>query len=250
MSDLRHMKLGRGPGSTWFFVYNIPKDLRGHPRFVTSRGKPMTKITESLGTKDPDKAREARDQRVVYWGRQFRMMREGPSEEDIREEAIEVYRATLKAEAARPAGWGYRPPRDYSEKLDNEIAVHVHKEIAAYCERSGVFLEPGTQPWRKVGVEFLKAKIAAGGWGAMMPLPDGRWLRSDEQHLPPLPKIESPIRPSLSRSRRHRSGPGKRRSLRRWRNIWPPDSTAPAQTRSPTTGARPRCSPTRLATCH
>ena len=30
-SDLRYMKLGRGPGSTWFFVYNIPKDLRGHP---------------------------------------------------------------------------------------------------------------------------------------------------------------------------------------------------------------------------
>ena len=250
MAHLRHMKPGRGPASTWFFVYSIPQDLRGHPRFMTSRGKPMTKITESLGTKDPDKAREARDQRVVYWGRQFRMMREGPSEEDIREEAIEVYRATLKAEAARPAGWGYRPPRDYSEKLDNEIAVHVRKEIAAYCERSGVFLEPGTQPWRKVGVEFLKAKIAAGGWGAMMPLPDGRWLRSDEQHLPPLPKIESPDssepKPVPPPSRRTTEETFSE-ALEKYLST---GLEAPAQTRLPTTGARPRCSPTRLATCH
>ena len=83
-SDLRYMKLGRGPGSTWFFVYNIPKDLRGNPRFMTSRGKPMTKITESLGTTDPEKAREVRNQRIVYWDRQFRMLLRGPSEDDLR----------------------------------------------------------------------------------------------------------------------------------------------------------------------
>jgi integrase len=191
-SDLHYMKLGRGPGSTWFFVYNIPKDLRGHPRFMTSRGKPMTKITESLETTDREKARLKRDERVYYWNRQFERMRHGPSEDDIREEAVEVYRATLKREAARPAWWGYRPPEDYTEKLDREISLHVSKEIANYCKRNGESLEPGTEPWRKVGSELLKAKIKAGGWGAMMPLPDGRWLRWDEQHLPPLPVIDPP----------------------------------------------------------
>src|SRR6516164_8642886 len=135
-SDQRYMKPGRSHGSTWFFVLNIPPDLRGHPRFLTSRGKPMTKITESLGTKDPDKAREVRDQRLAYWHRQFRMLRDGPSEDDIREEAVEIYRATLKAEAARPPGWGRWPSRDYTQRLDNEIAVHVHKEMADYLSRA------------------------------------------------------------------------------------------------------------------
>ena len=36
-TDFRYMKLGRGPGSTWFFVYNIPKELRGHPLFMTDQ---------------------------------------------------------------------------------------------------------------------------------------------------------------------------------------------------------------------
>src|SRR5262249_4872456 len=93
-ADFRYMKC---PRQTWFLVYTIPPDLRGHARFMTANGKPMDKITESLGTKDPDKAREARNQRIVYWDRQFRMLREGPSDDDIREEAINIYRATQKA---------------------------------------------------------------------------------------------------------------------------------------------------------
>jgi integrase len=197
-SDLRYMKLGRGAGSTWFFVYNIPKDLRGHPRFMTSRGKPMTKITESLQTKDPEKAREVRNQRVVYWDRQFRMLRNGPSEDDIREEAIEVYRATLKAEAELPVEW--KSPLEpfvegYTQRLDVAIGIQVAKEIADYCQRVGVLLEPNTEPYRKIGIEFIKAKIAAGGFGgrAWLPTPDGRHIRSCEQDLPPLPKIEPPI---------------------------------------------------------
>ena len=77
-SDLRYMKLGRGPGSTWFFVYSIPQPLRGLPRFTTGRGKPMTKITESLGTTDPETARQRRNERLIYWDRQFRMLQHGP----------------------------------------------------------------------------------------------------------------------------------------------------------------------------
>jgi len=192
-TDLRYMKLGRGPGSTWFFVYNIPQDLRGHPQFMTSRGKPMTKITESLGSTDPVKARETRNQRLAYWDRQFRMMRHGPSEDDIREEAVEVYRATLKAEAARPPNWSLQSnARRYTERLDTEIAVHAYKEIRDYCKRAGVSLEPGTEPYRKIGLEFLKAKVAAGDPNAMLPLPDGRTILGREQHVP---KIDAPIPP-------------------------------------------------------
>jgi len=204
--DLRHMKSGRGAGTNWFFVYTIPRELRGQPRFMTRNGKPMTKITESLGTADPHEARLRRDERVVYWNRQFRMLRDGPSEDDIREEAVEVYRATLKREATRPAWWGYKPPttpEDYTRRLDNEIALYAYKEIADYCKRAGVLLEPGTEPYRKVGIEFIKAKIAAHAWGVQLPLPDGRWLRSsrgfgdlsgiDDQHLPPLRKSEPPV---------------------------------------------------------
>src|SRR6266480_4468710 len=92
-SDFRYMKC---PRQTWFLVYTVPPDLRGHPRFMTATGKPMDKITESLGTKDPDKAREVRNQRIVYWDTQFRILRHGPSEEDIEREAFEVFQAARR----------------------------------------------------------------------------------------------------------------------------------------------------------
>jgi integrase len=212
-SDLRYMKLGRGPGSTWFFVYNIPKDLRGHPRFMTSRGKPMTKVTESLETTDPEKARQLRNRRLDYWDRQFRMLRDGPSADDLREEAVEVYRATLKAEATRPptrvaraavnytnylartgAPWwehGGIGQMDYTGRLDLAIQMQVADELADYCRRSDTLMEPGTEPYRRVGIEFIKAKIAAGQ--GFLPTPDGRDILGSEQNLPPLPKVEPPI---------------------------------------------------------
>jgi integrase len=201
-SDLRYMKLGRGPGSTWFFVYNIPKDLRGHPRFMTSRGKPMTKITESLETTDPEKARENRNQRIVYWDRQFRILRHGPSEDDIREEAVEVYRATLKAEAegVDTLPWLRSLPEERTERaanyphnLDLAIAHQVRDEIEDYCRRAGITLEEFTEPYRNLGIAFIKAKIAAGSRSAWLPLPDGREIRGEEQRLPPLPKVEPPV---------------------------------------------------------
>jgi integrase len=202
--DLRYMRPGRGPGSTWFFVYNIPKDLRGHPRFMTSRGKPMTKITESLETTDSEKAREVRNQRVVYWDRQFRVLRHGPSEDDIREEAVEVYRAALKAEAERPKesvsplakmirdayGVGGDPVEDYPRRLDLAIRIQAAAEIADYCKRTGQALQPETESYRKIGIEFIKAKVAAKVRGAWLPLPDGREMRGELQDLP---RVEPPI---------------------------------------------------------
>jgi integrase len=206
--DLRFMKLGRGPGSTWFFVYSIPKDLRGHVRFMTKRGKPMDKITESLGTTDPEKARENRDQRIVYWNRQFRMLREGPSEDDIREEVIEIYRATLKAEAARFAETEARQrigeyPSDediehdlylqYVEDLDDAIEAHAAAEIFDYCKRTGIHLDPRSTHYRKFGIEILKAKMVAGDYSIKLPLPDGRDLHARDLFLPPLPTFGPPI---------------------------------------------------------
>jgi integrase len=209
-ADIRHMKC---PRQTWFLVYTIPKDLRGHPRFMTANGKPMDKITESLGTKDQDVARERRNKRIAELDAQFRRMRHGPSEDDIIEEAVDRYRAALKAEAARPPGrqwhadyfnylrrtggpwweWEGGGRMDYTERLDLAIQMQVAAEIADYCKRTGVPMEPETEPYRKVGIEFIKAKIAAGLKSAFLPLPDGREILGSEQSLPPLPKIEPPI---------------------------------------------------------
>src|SRR5262249_12240064 len=69
-------------------------------------------------------------------------------------------------------------------------------EVDDYCKRIGISLEPHTEPYRKIGIEFLKAQIAA-GLPAYLPLPDGRsmgdkYLGSSPSE-PPLPKIEPPV---------------------------------------------------------
>src|SRR5262249_49147699 len=143
-ADFRYMKC---PRQTWFLVYTIPPDLRSHPRFTTANGRPMDKITESLGTKDPDKAREIRNQRIVYWDRQFRMLQHGPSDEDIREEAIEVYRKALedqaeleKAEKPSDKELEAQYLSDLWEAIDSTVVNEVHD----YCERVGIPFEHGT----------------------------------------------------------------------------------------------------------
>src|SRR5262249_35371604 len=47
--------------------------------------------------------------------------------------------------------------------------------------------------YRNIGIRLIEAKIAARVRGAWLPLPDGRKILADEQHLPPLPKIEPPV---------------------------------------------------------
>ena len=203
-SDQRYMKPGRSHGSTWFFVLNIPPDLRGHPRFLTSRGKPMTKITESLGTKDPDKAREVRDQRLAYWARQFRMMRQGPSDEDIQEEAIGLYRAAVAARKSTDLEFSalqakrLNLPDDYLERLDRAIEISAADHIAEFCGRIGIQLQPKSEPYRKIGKEFLTVLTAAGALSGMLPLPDGQlllgWRQPQiEPPVPSLPKLEPPL---------------------------------------------------------
>ena len=207
-TDFRHMKC---PRQTWFLVYTIPKDLRGHPQFMTSNGRPMDKITESLETKDPDVARVKRNERVAYWDRQFERLRHGPSEDDMREAKVEVYRAALKAQEARRAQFeadqraGIAPPdptddeieehyrERYLDDLDRAIERDAAAEIADYCQQFAISLKPETEPYRKWGIEFLEAKIAAGDWTVKLPLPDGRFVTAADQHDLPLPKIEPPI---------------------------------------------------------
>jgi integrase len=198
-SDLRYMKLGRGAGSTWFFVYNIPTELRGHPRFITSRGKPMTKITESLGTTDPEKGRELRDQRLVYWNRQFRMLREGASDDDIREEAIALYRAATiarketDAEVATLQAQRLKLPDDYLGRLDRAIEIGAADHIKDFCRRIGIALEPQTERYRKVGLEFLRALTAGGHFAAMLPTPEGDLLLGWNQPSPLATQIAPPV---------------------------------------------------------
>jgi integrase len=220
-ADFRYMKC---PRQTWFLVYTIPPDLRGHPRFMTANGRPMDKITESLGTKDPDKARERRNEQIAYWDRQFRMLRHGPNEDDIEREAFEVFQATLKAEEeARGTVEIYNQwialsvghdiaksltPREldddgnydweglYERRLDIAIRDQAAAEIADLCRRTGMLLAPQTPAYRKIGTRFIQAKIAAGKVGGWLPLPDGRELLGSEQHLPPLSRIEPPGAPA------------------------------------------------------
>jgi integrase len=160
--DLKHMKLPRGPGSVWFFVINIPKDLRGHARFTTSRGKQMSKVTESLKTTDADLARERRDARLAYWARQFRMMRDGPSEADVREEAVEVFRRSQQAAAERRKTEVPRPAAPDPEW--EAILAEVDAEVGAYCKRLGITLTPDTDAHRRVTAEFLIANVRGRTW--------------------------------------------------------------------------------------
>ncbi len=221
-ADLRFMKR---PHQTWFFVYAIPRDLRG--KLLSSTGGAKDKIVESLGTKDPDIARERRNKRLVHWDRQFRRLRHGPSEDDIIEEAVEVYRATLKKQTGRRMEhdfllkhavmvvkearerelfersdfmfcdeWARMHGQDiYLAHLDDAIRLNARDEIADYCQRTEAVMEPETEPYRKVGIKFIEAKVAAGDPRAWLPLPDGRTIFGGEQDLPPLPKIEPPIAP-------------------------------------------------------
>lgn len=195
-ADFRHMKR---PRQTWFFVYNIPPELRGHSRFATSTGRPMDKITESLGTKDPDRARENRNQRIAYWDRQFRMMREGPGPDDILEEAIALYRAAAIARKETDAEFAalqaerLKLPDDYLGRLDRAIEIGCADHIKDFCQRIGIALEPQTEPYRKIGLEFLRALTTGGHFAAMLPTPEGELLLGWNQPSPLAPKIEPPI---------------------------------------------------------
>jgi len=225
-ADFRYMKC---PRQTWFLVYTIPPALRSHPRFMTATGRPMDKITESLGTKDPDVAREKRNERIAYWDKQFRTMRHGPSEEDIEHKKIEIYRRSLagaeslldgeddkgergyfqssvqawkeKRMAGRRVSFdelqdlmNEEPPpiSDYREALDIAIRCGAAREIEEFGNEFGVVLEPQTERYREIGINFLKAKLAAGDPDAWLPLPDGRELMATEEVLAP-PGIEPPI---------------------------------------------------------
>src|SRR5262245_44350983 len=166
-ADFRYMKC---PRQTWFLVYTIPQDLRGHPRFTTATGRPMDKIVESLNTKDPDKARENRNQRIAELDRQFRILRGGPNEEDLQAAAAGVYHKAVKElarfnaqlEADGLNGTDEERHQDYLDWLDEAINRHVQEDVDEYCEQIGITPQPETELYRKIGTEFLKARIVAG----------------------------------------------------------------------------------------
>src|SRR5262245_8043611 len=162
-ADFRYMKC---PRQTWFLVYTIPQDLRGHARFMTATGRPMDKIVESLNTKDPDKARENRDQRIAELGRLFRILRGGPNEDDLAAAAVEVFKKAVKEREKASAAFAddrsdEERREDYLYYLDEAIDWTACGEVNKYCEQIGITLESGTEPYRKIGIEFLKAQIAA-----------------------------------------------------------------------------------------
>src|SRR5262249_56122488 len=116
----------------------------------------------------------------------------------LHEAANEVYRAALKVrakedaeiEAAKRSG-EYPSDKElhaeYLDALDEAIDWTIGSEIDDYCKRIGISSKPRTETYRKIGIEFLKAQIAAGGSGAYFPLADRRCLRGKYGGPPPLP---------------------------------------------------------------
>jgi integrase len=216
-ADSRYMKC---PRQTWFLVYTIPPDLRSHPRFTTRTGRPMNKITESLGTKHPDEARVRRNERIAYWDRQFRILRHGPSEEDINRAAFDVYQAALNRAATPREEWerafirnvldqqnkedadpDYQAALDrlYLEKLDQAIADYVSGEIADYYTQLGVKPAPATDSYRKIGIKFIQMKIAAGDPVAELPVRDLSKAKRENPDASVFSRDCSPGEPSLWR---------------------------------------------------
>ena len=90
---------------------------------------------------------------------------------------------------AMKSTWQYTTP-EYEKDLDYAISNLAAREIKDYCRRTGTALEPKTDAYRKVGIEFIKAKIAAGHPGAELPLPDGQRISGMFYNQP---KIEAPV---------------------------------------------------------
>jgi len=93
---------------------------------------------------------------------------------------------------------------DYTQALDVAIKHQVATEIANFCQRVGTTVQPGTEPYRKIGIEFIKAKLAAdlgagSGTAFWLPLPDGREITktgSPSRAIePPIPVEPKPITP-------------------------------------------------------
>jgi len=124
-------------------------------------------------------------------------MRHGPSEEDIQEEAIALYRAAVAARKSTDLEFSalqakrLNLPDDYLERLDRAIEISAADHIAEFCGRIGIQLQPKTEPYRKIGKEFLTVLTAAGALSGMLPLPDGQLLLGWSQQ--PLPQIEPPV---------------------------------------------------------
>jgi integrase len=189
----------------WFFVYSIPKDLRGRPPFVTSSGAPKDKIVESTGTADPEKAKDIRDQRIVHWNRRFRAMRLGPTDDDILAEAFEIYRRTRQAMeehyAAEPPSGPPDPELERAEReqylrqLDEAIARVAADDVANYSARIGLRIEPGSDLYRKIGTEFLRAIYAGQQRESDLPTPPPHMKVAQQLFAPPTsPATSAPSR--------------------------------------------------------
>lgn len=193
MADLRYLKRRR---QGWYFVLTVPKDLRG--KFLSARGKPLSLIVVSLGTRDLSEAQHKRWALRTQYGEAFKRAAVGAplTLTEIEAQAQEVYTTTLErmeADAKRGIrAWagteqdGDDPEtaglhieidqyvealeaKDFIvsigidlETLEDQTKVNViADEMAAVQRRTGVTIEPGTETYRLLGKAIINGKIAA-----------------------------------------------------------------------------------------
>lgn len=166
--DPRDHNIWKSPGGALFFKLGIPPNLRS--KFMSSTGKPKTKISEPLGTDSLSQARVLRDQRLAHWRRVFARMAAGvpllaedkkAEGERIREETLAtlrapptdeqkmllaIARAEAEVEAMRRFRDGVRAALD-----------QVSSGVASVAERHGISIEKGSALYADVANAVLNA---------------------------------------------------------------------------------------------
>src|ERR1700745_1492556 len=166
--DPRDHNIWKSPGGALFFKLGIPPNLRS--KFMSSTGKPKTKISEPLGTDSLSQARVLRDQKLAHWRRVFARMAAGvpllaedkkAEGERIREETLatlrapptdeqkmllHIARAEAEVEAMRRFRDGVRAALD-----------QVSSGVASVAERHGISIEKGSALYADVANAVLTA---------------------------------------------------------------------------------------------
>jgi hypothetical protein len=159
--DPRDRNIWKSPGGALFFKLGIPPNLRS--KFLSSTGKPKTKISEPLGTDSLTEARVFRDQKLAHYQRVFARMNAGVDllPEEIKAE-VTKYRAQvpmpeLAALLIKPTSSGDPSKPD----VDSMIEQQVGPALDEVGKRLG--FERHSEQWYALGIALVKSNWAALG---------------------------------------------------------------------------------------
>src|SRR5262249_32473788 len=127
----RDRNIWKSPGGALFFKLGIPPDLRD--KFLSSTGKPKTKISEPFGTDSRTEARVLRDQKLATYQRVFTRMKAGEMMTPEETRAEDAYRRERAWIAHRQAQLDAPPaPAELAERQkaeDRQIQMTVGRDI-------------------------------------------------------------------------------------------------------------------------